>query len=287
MPELPEVEHISRWLHPQFVGQTLEGVVVHEGGQRQLPQGEAVVRERIRDRKVLGIGRRGKVILMELDGGDTLAIHLKMTGQLWPAAPSSQRAGAEGAASPTHVRLSLLFHQYGALQFVDVRRFGWLQVWTPRERASWESKLGPEPLPSLPTGWAEALRGQRAIKSVLLDQRLIAGIGNIYADEILFRAALHPRRPVGSLSPGERQRLRGAIEQEMQAAVDEREGIPDQKRVGGGDRSVKALFDWRVFQRGGEACFTCHEMIAYETVAQRGTYFCPRCQPVNGHPMNS
>ena len=271
MPELPEVEHICRWLDPQLAGLTISELWIHPGGERQLPQGAELVTERLTNRRIARVTRRGKWVLCFLEDGGTLVIHLKMTGQLWPAHTAD-------AGVPEYTRLSLQFIRGGRLDFVDIRRFGWLQVWTPAERIRWLGTLGPEPVPCLPEPWAAGLKGRRTVKSALLDQRVVAGIGNIYADEILFHCGIDPRRPLMRLSSEERLRLRESIERQMQAAVDEREGEPDQKRVGGGDRSVKALFNWRVFQRKGEPCVQCSGPIAYATVAQRGTYYCPRCQ---------
>lgn len=267
MPELPEVEHIATWLRPQLVGRTVTGVRVLPGGERCLPQGAAAVNAMVAGERVTGVGRRAKLITLELAGGARLAIHLKMTGQLWL-----------DARDPAHTRVEVAFGRGPALRLVDVRKFGWVQAWTDAAFREWEAAQGPEPVPALPAGWAARLRGRRAVKAALIDPAVVAGIGNIYADEILFRARLAPTRPLDSLSSAERRRLTVAIEKEMQAAVNERSGEPDQLRVGGGDRSVKALFNWKVFQRAGEPCTTCGAPVQRTVVAQRGTYFCSVCQ---------
>lgn len=267
MPELPEVEHIATWLRPQLVGRTVTAVRALPGGERCLPQGAAAVNALVAGKRVTGVGRRAKLITLELAGGSRLAIHLKMTGQLW-----------RDARDPAHARVELAFARGPALRLVDVRKFGWVQAWNEAEFRDWEAAQGPEPVPALPEGWAATLRGRRAVKAALIDPAVVAGIGNIYADEILFRARLAPTRPLDSLSPAERRRLAAAVEKEMQAAVAERSGEPDQLRVGGGDRSVKALFDWKVFQREGEPCRTCGTPITRSVVAQRGTYSCSLCQ---------
>ncbi len=270
MPELPEVEHIAAWLRPQLTKRCIRGLSVHPGGERLVPQGAGLVQRRITGQTIRAVERRAKLILLRLDA-DTLAIHLKMTGQLWPG---------DEKHPPAATRVSvLLAGEPSALHFVDVRKFGWIRLWSEEERRAHEQEFGPEPVPHLPPDWAAGLRGARSIKAALLDQTVVAGIGNIYADEILFRAGLHPGRRIHSLSTAERERLERAVESEMAAAVAERSGVPDQKRVGGGDRSVKKLFAWRVFQREGEPCPVCGGAIVRTVEAQRGTYFCPRCQP--------
>jgi formamidopyrimidine-DNA glycosylase len=202
-------------------------------------------------------------------GDRFIAIHLKMTGKLW--------IGAVGERSKDD-RVVLTFASGKLLRFEDQRKFGWLQNWAAQELTTWERLQGPEPIPRLPADWAAELQSRRAIKAVLLDQAVVAGIGNIYADEILFRAGIHPERRANTLSAVERRRLTTAVEKEMRAAVDEREGVPDQKRVGSGDRTVKSLFRWRVFQREGEPCVKCGTAIVRTVVAGRGTYLCPVCQ---------
>jgi formamidopyrimidine-DNA glycosylase len=267
LPELPEVEHIRRWLQPQLAGKTIAGILVEPGSERCAPQGQDALSARLVGRKVEAVKRRSKVILLPF-GDETLAIHLKMTGQLW----------VDRAPKRAHTRVALRFSNGNFLSLVDMRKFGWLQLWKAGEFAAWERKQGPEPVPQLPAGWETTLKSRRSIKAVLLDQAVVAGIGNIYADEILFRARLAPTRSAASLTGSERQTLRQSVESEMQAAVDERAGEPDQKRVGGGDRSVKALFDWKVFQHDNEPCRECGTPISRTVVAGRGTYSCRRCQ---------
>lgn len=267
MPELPEVEHIAGWLRPKLTGRQMASVVVMPSGERCLPQGRAMLESRLTGKRILGVSRRSKVIVLEF-AGDFLAIHLKMTGQLW----------LDAKLERPYTRVALQLKDTSYLAFVDVRKFGWMQLWSPAEFSAWEAKQGPEPVPRLPVGWEAGLHGRRSIKAVLLDQAVVAGIGNIYADEILYRARLAPTRTAASLSADERARLRDVVEKEMQAAVDERGGEPDQKRVGGGDRSVKALFDWKVFQRENEPCRSCGRPIDRSVVAGRGTYSCGKCQ---------
>ncbi len=270
MPELPEVQHIADWLRPQLSGHVIAGVSVAEGNERPVPQGLSAVNAAVKGRTVSDVTRRAKVLFLELGGGDSLAIHLKMTGQLWPGASAQQ--------PPAHTRATVEFEDGPRVFFVDIRRFGWIRYWTPADRAAWEQDIGPEPVPALPPEWGASLRGKRTVKAAILDQAVVAGVGNIFADESLFRAGILPQRTVDSLSPSERAALQRAVEDEMNAGVAERSGVPDQKRVGSGDRSVKALFNWRVFQRDGEPCTVCGTPIIRTTVAQRGTYYCPVCQ---------
>jgi formamidopyrimidine-DNA glycosylase len=266
MPELPEVEHIVTWLRPQLAGRTLARLELVPGGARCVPQGAAAVNRRLRGATVTGLRRRAKVMLVDFDREERLAVHLKLTGQLWV-----------GGEHP-YARVRVHFKAGEPLVLADARKFAWVRLWSAAEEAAFEAATGPEPVPALPPGWAAGLTSRRAVKAVLLDQVVVAGIGNIYADEILFRARLAPTRPAASLTAAERRRLQTAVEREMAAAVAERTGVPDQKRVGGGDRSVKALFDWRVFQRAGEPCPGCGRAIVRTVVAGRGTYRCRACQ---------
>ena len=176
MPELPEVEHITNWLRPQLLGETLVSVRVAPGAGRCLPQGEGGFLKSVRGATVSDVRRRSKVLLLSV-GERFVAIHLKMTGKLW--------IGAAGERSKDD-RVVLTFASGKTLRFEDQRKFGWLQSWTAQDLDAWERLQGPEPIPRLPADWATLLQSRRAIKAVLLDQSVVAGIGNIYADEILF-----------------------------------------------------------------------------------------------------
>ncbi len=265
MPELPEVHHIATWLAPQLTGACVEAVRSTLGDDVCLPQGANYLTDQMAGKPILAVSRRGKLIFLDFTHG-RLAIHLKMTGQLWLQ------------SGKAHIRAELRLTDGRALQLADQRKFGWMRWWTHEEYQRWSNATGPEPLPDLPEEWSERMAGRRSVKSFLLDQRSVAGIGNIYADEIVFRARIRPDRRLETLSTEEKLRLKESVVEEMSAAVNERHGEPDQKRIGGGDRSVKKLFNWAVFQREGESCRVCGERVVRTYVAQRGTYYCPSCQ---------
>jgi formamidopyrimidine-DNA glycosylase len=228
-------------------------------------------------RRVEQVGRRGKYLLLELDAGDTLAVHLRMTGALsWrpddPAEPER------------HLRARFRLDDGSTLSFSDQRRFGraWVVPRDMPDRAGyWASRAGVEPLTPAFTArrLGALLAGRRApLKAALLDQRLVAGIGNIYADEALFQARLHPERPAGSLDAGELRRLHRAIRDRLAAGVTAGGASIERYRdsLGQAGSMQDAL---RVHLHAGEPCPRCGTPIRKTRVAQRGTYWCPRCQP--------
>ncbi len=261
MPELPEVETLRRWLSP-LVGQTLLGLR-HEDPFRYRHT------ERAWGRKVIGIGRRGKFLLWTLEGGVELVVHLGMTG------------GFRRERTP-HTRAEFLL-EGGALFFHDPRRLG--RIWAVDQGNYGEipllRRLGPEPLGTFPLGpFLEGLRRSRkALKVLLLDQTLAAGLGNIYADEALFRAGLHPARPAHTLTEEEGRRLHEAIRQVLAEAIalggstlsDRSYQRPDGKP--GAYQKVHA-----VYARTGLPCPQCQTPVARMVLGGRGTHFCPQCQ---------
>ncbi|MBC7093569.1 bifunctional DNA-formamidopyrimidine glycosylase/DNA-(apurinic or apyrimidinic site) lyase [Candidatus Bipolaricaulota bacterium] len=256
MPELPEVETMVQGLRPLVEGETLLAVEAHDPKLVHVrPALDLPV-------EVRALARRGKYALFDL-GDRLLVIHLRMSGRL-----------AWGASAPEgRVRLALRFPD-GAVYLVDPRRLGTAEV--VRE---FKGELGPEPfgdLSWLPT----ALKGSRMpIKLWLMDQRKIAGIGNIYAAEILFRAGIDPRRPARGLEPAEVRRLENAIPEVLQAALAEAgTTLPDGVYQGpNGERGGFAV-ELSVYGREGEPCPTCGAPVQRMILGGRGTYFCPCCQ---------
>ncbi len=279
MPELPEVETVRRGLEQRVVGRRVEGVEI--GRQRTVRRtSPQEVVDGLTGATLLAAGRRGKYLLCPLDTGDTLMVHLRMSGQLLLA--------AAGAPRPphTHVVLALSGTPAEELMFVDPRTFGEVVVFDP-DHVDVEvpelANLGLDPLVDTvdPVVLRAVLAGRRTrLKPLLLDQHVLAGIGNIYADEILHAARLHPERQAGSLRPAEVRRLHDAMHAILAAAVGAGGStLPDARYVDlmGGSGSYQD--DHRVYGRAGERCTTCGRGIIRRTVsAGRSTHFCPVCQ---------
>mgnify|MGYP001565667273 CR=1 FL=1 len=273
MPELPEVETIARSLAPRIKGRVIAGIdliyrpLLRTGGRKGL--------EALRGRRVSGVRRRGKMLLAECEGARALVFHLKMTGQFLFA--------AEGSPRDKHVRLVIRFEDgRDELRFRDVRKFGFLLCLEGEpERACGElAGLGPEPLE---VGRPEfrAILGARQgrIKSLLLDQTRIAGIGNIYADETLFAARVHPETPASSLRAEAVERLYLAMRKILASAVEA--GGSTLTDAGYRDADGNAgdfQFSHQVYDRKGEPCLVCGTPIQVKRVGGRSSHFCPRCQ---------
>lgn len=275
MPELPEVETIRRQLSERLSGRTIVGVRVLDARLVE-PEEPGAFAEALRGELIHAVERRAKYLLFRLASGDTLVMHLRMTGRLhW-------RAGAPDAEEP-HLRARLDLDDGGTVVFRDVRRFG--RAWvvpaaTPDLEGYWAERAGVEPLSARFTArrLGALVRGRRAsIKAVLLDQRLVAGLGNMYVDEALFGARIHPLRPAGSLDATELRRLHRSIRDRLAAAVAAGGASIDTYRDGLGQRGrMQDLL--RVHLRRGEPCWRCGATICKARIAQRGTYWCPRCQ---------
>ncbi len=270
MPELPEVQTVLDAIAPLVSDQTIVDVIIGwEGviGGPPLP----VFRHELVGRSVVGVERRGKYMLFRLDDGRWLVMHLRMTGQMRVVPASDPRH--------KHDHLSFRLQDGREWRFNDTRKFG--RAWLVAEPAEVTHKLGPEPLGDDFSAdyLALALAGRRApIKSLLLDQRLTAGIGNIYADEALYRAGIHPLRPGGSLSEQELARLVGAVKAVLKQALAEHgTTLRDYRRPDGSIGSFQNSL--QVFRRDGEPCPGCGAPIRRIIVGGRSTHFCPEEQP--------
>ncbi len=277
MPELPEVETIRAQLAARIPGRAFAHVEVHDPKlvAPETPEGFAA---QVAGRRVAGLDRRGKYLLIDLDEQDTLAVHLRMTGRLHWRAP-----GDEGEPE-RFLRARFHLDDGSTLTFGDMRRFGraWIVPGTPAEREGyWTARVGVEPLTARFTarvleGLLEGRRGP--IKAVLLNQALVAGLGNMYVDEALFGARIHPERAAGTLGADEIRRLHRAIRDRLAAAVAAGGASIDSYRDGLGEKGgMQDLL--RVHLHRGEPCPRCGTEILKTRVAQRGTYWCPRCQP--------
>jgi formamidopyrimidine-DNA glycosylase len=275
MPELPEVETIARALRQGGRGgDAIVGWRIQEGHllwARTLAVPDSdTFNARIRGQVVTGIGRRGKFLVIELSQ-DWLLVHLRMTGDL-RVEPVRSTQGEFLPLQP-HDRLVLDFDNGMRLAFNDPRKFG--RVWLVTNVNEVVSRLGPEPLePNLtPDVFYEALqkRGKRQIKPLLLDQAFLAGLGNIYTDEALFAAGIHPLTRAGHISPARAEKLRQAIRMVIEEGIRRNGASFDWVYRGG-------KFEFQVYQRTGSPCTHCGTTILKCTVGQRGTHYCPTCQ---------
>jgi formamidopyrimidine-DNA glycosylase len=272
MPELPEVETIRRQLAPHVEGRTITRIEVLDARWTS-PDPARAVEAALEGRLIERLGRRGKYLLWELSDDIHLLVHLRMTGNLLFDPPHE----------PPHTRVRLHLDDDHLLLYIDPRRFGTGHVVGSRAArdAYLDARLGIEPL--TPEFTLEHLRlvacGRRApVKAFLLDQRRVAGVGNIYADEALFRAGIHPLRPAGRLTRPQLALLREAVEDALRAGIEAKGAtIDDFRHVDGARGSFQDRF--LVHLREGEPCPRCGTPVRKLVVAGRGTYVCERCQP--------
>jgi formamidopyrimidine-DNA glycosylase len=278
VPELPEVETIRRQLAPLVQGRTLREVEILDPRWSR-PLAPAELAAALTGRRVEHLGRRGKYLLWTLAGDVHLAQHLRMTGSVL----------ADPDPEPPHTRVRVLLSRGRRLAIVDPRRFGTgeLLLGSDAMESFFAARLGLEPFDErFTTEHLRTLaRGSRApIKALLLDQRKLAGVGNIYADEALFRAGIHPRRPAGRLTGAQHARLREAVVEALQAGIDARGAtIDDFRHVDGVRGSFQDQF--LVYGRAGEPCARCGAPVVKMVVAGRGTYVCERCQARPRRPV--
>ncbi len=272
MPELPEVETIRRTLLERVLGLTITGVKVLWPPVAQNWQ-DKIFAEVVTGRKIESIERRGKYLLFSLDEGWSLVAHLRMTGRLnyYSCEQVPER----------HARLVFSLSQ-GELHFSDLRKFGRIQLIPTdlRSRSASLAKLGPEPLEADFTAdiLGERLAAKKTnLKAALLDQRVLAGLGNIYADEALFRAGLVPAREACSLSAAEIRKLHGAIREVLKAGILARgTSVRDYRDANGEEGSFQDLL--QVYGRGTKPCLQCGRPLEKMRLAGRTTVFCRNCQ---------
>jgi formamidopyrimidine-DNA glycosylase len=275
VPELPEVETIRRQLAPAVEGRVLERLEVLDARWCE-PAAPSEVSDAAGGRRIERLSRRGKYLIWELEDEVHVVMHLRMTGNLFVVPV------AEDVDDRPHLRARLVLDSGKSVLFVDVRRFGTGVVLLGDDALEeyFSSRLGVEPLS--PEFTADALRalaaGRRApVKAFLLSQERIAGVGNIYADEALWRAKIHPLRPVGSLKRPQIEALREAVVESLEAGIDARGAtIDDFRHTDGASGSFQDGF--LVHRRAGEPCPRCGTTIVKMRAAGRGTYVCPYCQ---------
>src|SRR5436190_2048858 len=295
MPELPEVETVRRQLEPELVGKRIESAsVLDERLTRPEPPG--ALERAVAGREVTAVARRGKYLLIGLEGGRTLAMHLRMTGNLLIREPGGQATADlmkteplggprlyESPPEPSHVRARFQLDDGGELLFTDVRRFGQAVVLDEGDQLEdyFAERLGVEPLSGELT--AERLldlaKDRKApLKSFLLTQSRVAGIGNIYADEALWRARLHPLSPAGSMKLEHAERLVEGIVGALEAGLDHGGASIDDYRDARGERGSMQE-EFLVHTREGEPCRRDDGGVVRRIIVTgRSTYFCPVCQ---------
>ncbi|MDQ3880400.1 MAG: bifunctional DNA-formamidopyrimidine glycosylase/DNA-(apurinic or apyrimidinic site) lyase [Chloroflexota bacterium] len=300
MPELPEVETVARDLAAKVTGATIRAVAWSWDRSIRHPTPPDRFAEELRGARIARVGRRAKSVLLHLDDGRVVTVALRMTGALLVV--------PRGTPPDPYVRVVLQLDDERELRFRDVRKFGRIGLWAPGavrtarprrgrprcrsvadERTPYSvrdvfARHGPEPLAGSFSAarLAARLEGRRArLKTLLLDQSFVAGIGNIYADEALWCARLHPLRAADTLDAGEVARLHRAIRAVLRQAVANRgSSFSDYTDADGrpGDNQDRLS----VYRRTGEPCLRCGRPIARVVVGQRSTHFCPRCQPEDG-----
>ncbi len=273
MPELPEVETVVRDLRPLIVGRSFTSL--HVGPLRLRKPWSTDWKQHIVGKTTTAIRRRGKWILVDLDSGAILLVHLGMTGQFTAVPTDDPR--------PDHLHFTFGLSDGRELRYRDARRFGSVQ-WIASDELlqfAFGESLGPEPVDIPSELFAEAVRGSRRnLKAILLDQSILAGVGNIYADESLFRARLHPETLGSELTVPQCNRLRLAIEEVIAKAILGR-GSTIRDYIGGSGLRGGFQDEFNVYGRTGEKCTVCGKAIEMLRVAGRSSHYCPKCQKRN------
>jgi formamidopyrimidine-DNA glycosylase len=272
VPELPEVETVRRRLEPVLVGRRFDDVEIVDARLTRPDDPVEVAAELIGER-VAAVERRGKYLIVRFESGRVLLIHLRMTGNVLHTAREPQEH--------PHRRAVVRLDDASVVAYRDVRRFGTWTLLEPDEVTPYlDARLGAEPLGR--TFTTKVLTARLAdrkapIKAALLDQRTLAGLGNIYVDEALWRARIHPLRPAGELEPGELRELRSAIAKALESGI-ARQGatLRDYRQPDGSRGRMQERF--KVYGRAGLPCARCGTPIDKIRVAGRGTWYCPSCQ---------
>jgi formamidopyrimidine-DNA glycosylase len=281
MPELPEVETVRARLEPVLTGRRFVEVEIADP-RLVRPYEPAEVAAELEGERVAAVERRGKYVIVRFESDRVLLIHLRMTGSL--------RHSRAGLGEDPHRRAVVRLDDGSDVAYRDVRRFGTWLVLEPGELAPYlAERLGDEPLDALFTvaRLGERLAKRRApIKAALLDQRTLAGLGNIYVDEALWRGRIHPLRPAESLDRAELRRLHRAIRAALEAGI-ARQGSTLRNYALPDGSSGSMQHEFKVYGRAGEPCDRCGTPIAKTKVGGRGTWFCPACQPEAGQAAAS
>ncbi|RYX79478.1 bifunctional DNA-formamidopyrimidine glycosylase/DNA-(apurinic or apyrimidinic site) lyase [bacterium] len=286
MPELPEVETVRRGLHELIIGRIIKSV--HHDTSKSFPNAVADVQAFMINASITDVRRRAKVLMIDLSTAYTLVIHLKMTGQLVYRGELVFGAGHPnesliGELPDRSTRVTLSFTDGSKLFFNDQRKFGWMKLMPTIEvpNIDFMKKVGPEPLEADFTSSEFAARFARrartSIKAAILDQTVVAGVGNIYADESLWGAKIHPKRLVNTITSGEFELLYTELRAVMNLAI-QKGGSTDKNYVNAEGKRGSYMDFARVFRREGLACPRCGNEIIKFKAAGRGTHICPHCQ---------
>jgi formamidopyrimidine-DNA glycosylase len=277
VPELPEVETVRRRLAPLLEGRTFAEVEIADSRLTR-PLDPAEVAAELTGERVALVDRRGKYLIVRFDSGRALLVHLRMTGSFLHSPDGSLPADP-------YRRAVVTLDDGSDVAYRDVRRFGtWLLLEPEEVEAYVDARVGREPLAQAYRAkhLGERLEGRRApVKAALLDQRNVAGVGNIYADEALWRARIHPLRPAASLGPEEVKALHKALRQALEAGIRRQGSTLRDYRLPNGEEGG-AQHEFNVYGRAGEPCGRCGTPIDKIRVAGRGTWYCPACQPFEG-----
>ena len=287
MPELPEVETVKRGLHKLILRRKIKSVEYN--WDKSFPNTKRDVDEFLIGSKIIDVRRRAKVLIIDLDTRYSLNIHLKMTGQLVYVSKDAHF----GAGHPNDslinelpdksTRVTFTFKDGSQLFFNDQRKFGWVKLFptVEVENIDFIHKIGPEPLSDdfTSTNFIERVRKRAGttIKAAILDQTVLAGVGNIYADESLFAAKIHPATRVKDVSDAKLKLLLVEIKDVLQLSID-KGGSSDRNYVNAEGKKGSYLGFAKVFRREGQPCNTCGTTIEKIRVATRGTHICPKCQ---------
>jgi formamidopyrimidine-DNA glycosylase len=278
VPELPEVETIRSNLAPALTGRRLEHVEILDPRLTR-PERPEIVAAALEGERVADVGRRGKYLVVVFESGRHLLVHLRMTGNVLHPAPEGQR-------DDPHVRAVVRLDDGSDVIYRDVRRFGTWDLLEPGELEAYFAvrRLGAEPLGRRFTtaSLGRALAGRKApVKAALLDQRAVAGIGNIYADEALWYARVNPLAPAGRLSGEQIAALREGVRKALRLGI-RRQGATLRDYRGADGVRGRMQEEFRVYGRDGEPCERCGTPIVKTRVAGRGTWYCPSCQALRG-----
>lgn len=273
MPELPEVETVVRGLQCVLPGRRIVEVRL---GKTDFIEDPVALGQHLPGQKIARVRRTGKFIVFDLTGTTenaqeyTLLIHLGMTGQIVTCLPAAP------VVPHTHVFFAL--DDGHEMRYTDIRRFGQMRILTAETQASALGKLGLDPLEATEAEFVAKLRGRRSrIKALLLDQHVLRGMGNIYTDESLFRARIHPKRIAANLSSEELHKLHRAVRDVLTEAIELR-GSSVSDYVDAEGQKGEFQLRHRVYQRDGKKCFRCKALIRRTIVAGRSSHFCPKCQ---------
>jgi len=270
MPELPEVEVIARGLNETLVGRTIQSVEVP--GLTRLSDAAEIIVPGVLEQAIRRAYRRAKVLLIELENDATLVFHLKMTGRV---------VHGDHRDIHKHDRIIFILDDESWLIFSDMRKFGYVKLFTGQQLENWDflKKVGPEPLEVSPVELADQVAGKKtSIKGLLLNQSVVAGVGNIYADESLFRAGIHPETKGHRIGRDSAVKLFSELQTVLKLAIRENgSSISDYVNAHGDAGAFQNSFN--VYGKKGQKCARCESLLQAVKVAGRTSTFCPHCQP--------